>query len=45
MIRILESSAAAPILRRRAARMDEAEAVVRPILDDVRKRGDKAMIE
>jgi histidinol dehydrogenase len=45
MIRILESSAAAGLLRRRAARFSEAEAVVRPILDDVRKRGDKALIE
>ena len=30
---------------RRAARLGEAEAVVRPILDDVRKRGDRALME
>ena len=45
MIRILESSAAAGLLRRRAARFNEAEAIVRPILEDVRKRGDKALLE
>ena len=45
MIRILESSAAAGILRRRAARFSEAEAVVRPILAAVRKHGDKALLE
>ncbi len=45
MIRILESSAAAGILRRRAARFSEAEAVVRPILEAVRKHGDKALLE
>ena len=45
MIRILESSAAAGLLRRRAARFNDAEAIVRPILDDVRKRGDKALLE
>ncbi len=45
MIRILESSAAAGMLRRRAARFSDAEAIVRPILEDVRKRGDKALLE
>jgi histidinol dehydrogenase len=45
MIRILESSAAAGLLRRRAARFSDAEAIVRPILEDVRKRGDKALLE
>ena len=45
MIRILESTAAAGLLRRRAARFSDAEAVVRPILEDVRKRGDKALLE
>jgi histidinol dehydrogenase len=33
------------VLARRAARMTDAEAVVRPILDDVRKRGDRALVE
>jgi len=45
MIRILESSAAAGLLRRRAARFSEAEAIVRPILEDVRQHGDKALVE
>lgn len=45
MIRILESSAAAGLLRRRAARFSDAEAIVRPILEDVRKRGDRALLE
>ena len=45
MIRIVESTAAAGLLRRRAARMSQAEEVVRPILEDVRKRGDKALME
>jgi histidinol dehydrogenase len=43
VIRIIPSSAAESLLKRRAARMTEAEAVVRPILDDVRKRGDAAV--
>lgn len=45
MIRILQSSSAAGLLRRRAARFSDAEAIVRPILEDVRKRGDKALLE
>ncbi|MBM3797425.1 MAG: histidinol dehydrogenase, partial [Acidobacteria bacterium] len=45
MIRILTSDAVGALLTRRAARMDEAEAAVRPILDAVRKRGDKAVAE
>jgi len=45
MIRILESSAAPGLLRRRAARFSDAEAIVRPILEDVRKRGDKALLD
>jgi histidinol dehydrogenase len=32
-------------MARKAARLSAAEAVVRPILEDVRKRGDKALIE
>ncbi len=45
MIRILSSYQVGRLLARKAARLSEAEAVVRPILDDVRKRGDKALLE
>ncbi len=45
MIRILPSSDAGRLLTRKAARFTEAEAVVAPILEAVRKRGDKALLE
>lgn len=45
MIRILETRQIGRLLARKAARLEEAEAVVRPILDAVRKRGDKALLE
>jgi histidinol dehydrogenase len=45
MIRIIESKNAGRLLQRRAARMAEAEETVRPILEAVRKRGDRAVIE
>ena len=45
MIRIIQSEDAGALLRRRAAKLDAAEAVVRPILEDVRRRGDRALIE
>jgi histidinol dehydrogenase len=45
VIRIIESKDAGRLLRRRAARMEEAEAVVRPILEAVRTRGDRALME
>ncbi len=45
MIRIVDSKQVGGILARRAARMDEAEAVVRPILAAVRRRGDRAVVE
>src|SRR5215469_7362419 len=45
MIRILESKQVGRLFARRAARLGEAEAVVRPILDAVRKRGDRALME
>lgn len=45
MIRIVDSKSAERLLRRRAARMTEAEQAVRPILDAVRTRGDRALIE
>jgi len=43
MIRILESRNIGRLLGCREARMAEAEAAVRPILDDVRRRGDNAV--
>jgi len=45
MLRIFESKNAGRLLKRRAARLAEAEETVRPILADVRKRGDRALIE
>lgn len=45
MLRILSSKDAPRLLKRRAARLDEAEAVVHPILEDVRRRGDAALLE
>src|SRR5262245_42999360 len=45
MICILESKQVGRLFARRAARLGEAEAVVRPILDAVRKRGDRALLE
>src|SRR3984885_6273173 len=45
MIRILKSTDVTRVLARRAARMDNAEAIVRPILEAVRKRGDKGLLE
>lgn len=45
MIRILKSTDVTRVLARRAARMDDAEAIVRPILEAVRKRGDKGLLE
>lgn len=45
MIRILESKDAPRLLRRRQARFTEAEQTVRPILEAVRTRGDKALLE
>lgn len=45
MIRILESKDVGRLLARKAARLGEAEAVVKPILEDVRRRGDRALLE
>jgi histidinol dehydrogenase len=45
VIRIIESKDAGRLLKRRATRLAEAEAVVRPILDAVRTRGDRALVE
>jgi len=45
MIRILKSTDVNRVLARRSARMADAEAVVRPILEAVRKRGDRGLLE
>src|SRR3984957_637322 len=45
MLRILESKDMGRVLARRAARLTEAEDIVRPILETVRKRGDKGLLE
>jgi histidinol dehydrogenase len=45
MIRILESKDMGRVLSRRTARLTEAEEIVRPILETVRKRGDKGLME
>jgi len=45
MIRIIQSSDAAELFARKGMRLREAEAVVRPILEDVRARGDAAVLE
>ncbi|HEX8985983.1 MAG TPA: histidinol dehydrogenase, partial [Bryobacteraceae bacterium] len=45
MLRILPSTQAGRLLKRRAARLNEAEEIVRPILAAVRDRGDKALAE
>jgi len=44
MVRILASNQMGRLLARRAARINDAERVVRPILEAVRKRGDKALL-
>ena len=45
MIRILRSKQIKRVLARRSARLAEAEAIVRPILEAVRKHGDKALLK
>jgi histidinol dehydrogenase len=44
-MRILKSADASRLLARKAARLAAAEAVVRPILEAVRRRGDRALLE
>ena len=44
MIRVISSEAAAEILTRRPTRLGDAEAIVRPIIDDVRAHGDEAVL-
>jgi histidinol dehydrogenase len=45
VIRILQSDQVGRLLARKTARFGEAESVVRPILEAVRKRGDRALLE
>jgi histidinol dehydrogenase len=45
MIRIIESREVGKLLARKAARFADAEETVRPILEAVRKRGDRALLE
>ena len=45
MIRIVPSSEAGGLLARKAVRLAEAETVVQPILEAVRRRGDRALLE
>jgi len=45
VIRILSSRQIGRLLERKAARLSEAEATVRPILEDVKRRGDRALME
>jgi histidinol dehydrogenase len=45
MIRILDFKDASGLITRKAVRLGEAEQIVAPILDDVRKRGDAALLE
>jgi histidinol dehydrogenase len=45
MIRILEQNEAGTLATRKTQRFEEAERVVAPILEDVRKRGDAAVLE
>jgi histidinol dehydrogenase len=45
VIRIIQGKDVAALVRRKAARLSEAEAVVRPILEAVRRHGDRALLE
>ncbi len=45
MIRIIQSKDVGALLKRKASRLSEAEETVHPILDAVRRRGDKALLE
>ena len=45
MIRILDRKDAGSLLTRKAQRLEDAERVVAPILADVRRRGDAALLE
>ena len=45
MIKIVDAGQVTKILSRKAARLGEAEAVVKPMLEAVKKRGDAAVLE
>ena len=45
MIRILAANQAVNLLQRKAATFSQAEKIVKPILDAVRRRGDKALLD
>jgi histidinol dehydrogenase len=45
MLRIVETSQAEELITRKAVHLSEAEAIVAPILDDIRHRGDAALLE
>lgn len=45
MIKIVDAGQVPKILSRKAARLGEAEAIVKPMLEAVKKRGDAAVIE
>jgi len=45
MIRIVDGDEADALLRRRAQRLGQAEKTVRPILEAVRRRGDRALLD
>ena len=45
MIKIVAANQISKILSRKAARFGEAEAIVKPMLEAVKKRGDAAVIE
>jgi histidinol dehydrogenase len=44
MLRIIDHRDAGRLLQRRFARLEEAERIVGPIIDDVRKHGDRALV-
>jgi len=45
MIRILDHTDAGALIARKTVRLEEAERAVAPILVDVRRRGDAALLE
>ncbi len=44
MLRIIDHREAGKLLRRRTARLSEAERIVAPVIEDVRRRGDRALV-
>ncbi len=45
MLRIIDYREADKLLQRRSARLNQAERIVAPILEDVRRRGDRALLK